>query len=101
MSKQRAPTVELGTIRWLVENYFRSKTFLSQSPVTRKDKRSVLNRYCDVVGHVAFKKLRKSDIEASQMKRAKTPGAADKLVKYLKAMFNWAIGAEIATSKPR
>ncbi|XUM51113.1 tyrosine-type recombinase/integrase (plasmid) [Rhizobium sp. YTU87027] len=34
------------------------------------------------------------------MKRVGTPGAADKLVKYLKALFNWAISAELATFNP-
>ena len=52
------------------------------------------------MGELPFKKIRKSDIEASQMKRSGTPGAADKLVKYLKALFNWAISAELATFNP-
>jgi len=54
----------------------------SQSPATQKDKKSVLNRYCVNVGDLPFKKIRKSEIEASQMKRSGTPGAADKLVIY-------------------
>lgn len=92
--------LEPGSVRWLVENYYRSKAFQSQAPATKKDKKSVLNRYCDNVGHLPFAKIRKSDIEASQMARAETPGAADKLIKYLKALFNWAIGADLATFNP-
>lgn len=34
------------------------------------------------------------------MARAETPGAADKLIKYLRALFNWAIGADLATFNP-
>jgi integrase len=94
------PRIEPGTISWLVEHYYRSKVFRQQAVATQRDKMSVLDRYCENVGHLPFKKLRKSDIEASQMKRSETPGAADKLVKYLKAMFNWAIGAELATFNP-
>lgn len=89
-----------GTVRWLVENYYRSKLFQTYSSATQKDKKCVLNRYCEIVGDLPFKKMRKSDIEASQMKRRSTPGAADKLVKYLKALFNWAIKQEIATFNP-
>lgn len=89
-----------GSVLWLVQNYYRSKAFQSHSPATKKDKKSVLDRYCANVGELPFKKIRKSDIEASQMKRVGTPGAADKLVKYLKALFNWAISAELATFNP-
>ena len=92
--------LEPGSVRWLVETYYQSKTFQSQSSSTQRDKMSVLNRYCSNVGELPFKRIRKSDIEASQMKRKETPGAADKLVKYLKALFNWAIGAELTTFNP-
>jgi hypothetical protein len=34
------------------------------------------------------------------MKHSGTPGPADKLVKYLKALFNWAISAELVTFNP-
>ena len=36
--------LEPGSVRWLVETYYRSKAFQSQSPATQKDKKSVLNR---------------------------------------------------------
>jgi len=93
-------TIEVGSIRWLVEKYYRSKAFQNHSLATRSDKRSVLGRYCDGVGHLPYRRLRKSDIEASQMKRKGTPGAADKLVKYLKALFNWAIASDLADTNP-
>jgi integrase len=92
--------LEPGSVQWLIETYYRSKAFQRQAPATQKDKKSVLNRYCANVGELPFKKIRKSDIEASQMKRDATPGAADKLVKYLKALFNWAIKADLATFNP-
>lgn len=100
-SKSTSPArVQEGTVRWLVEIYYRSKLFQTYSAATKNDKRSVLNRYCTLVGDLPFKKMRKSDVEASQMKRSGTPGAADKLVKYLKALFNWAIKEGIATFNP-
>ena len=92
--------VQEGTVLWLVETYYRSKLFQTYSAATKNDKKSVLNRYCALVGDLPFKKMRKSDVEASQMKRSQTPGAADKLVKYLKALFNWAIKEGIATFNP-
>lgn len=89
-----------GSIAWLFHRYYASKDFLTHSPATRRDKQSVLNRYMDVVGHLPFKKLRRSDVEGSQMKRAQTPGAADKFVKYLKVLFNWAIKEGLTDFNP-
>ncbi len=92
--KKRPNSWPPGTIGWLFGQYQRSKTFLEQKAATQRDKHSVLGRYCDTVGHLPFQSLRKSDVEASQMKRRETPGAADKLVKYLRALFNWALAQE-------
>lgn len=92
--------LDKGSVRWLVENYYQSKIFQCHTSATQKDKKSVLNRYCSNVGDLPFKKIRKADIEASQMKRRGTPGAADKLVKYLRALFNWAISNGLTTFNP-
>ncbi len=93
-------TLESGSIAWLIHQYYQSSEFLAYSPATQKDKQSVLNRYMDAVGHLPYNKLRRSNVEASQAKRAKTPGAADKLLKYLKRLFNWAMDKNLATFNP-
>jgi hypothetical protein len=80
------------TFYWLVDQYFKSAEFKRFDPVTTQpDKRSVLNRFCKTAGPLPFASLRTEDVEASRDKRAATPGAADKLVKYLRSLFNWAI----------
>lgn len=79
------------TFYWLVDQYFRSELFHRFDRLTQADKRSVLNRYCETAGSLPYKALRTEDVEASRDKRVNTPGAADKLVKYLRALFNWAI----------
>ena len=95
-----SPRIIPGSVRWLIEEYYRSKEFMLLAASTRSDKKSVLNRYCNNIGDLPFKKIRRSDIVASQMKRRETPGAADKLVKYLKTLFEWAIHTERATFNP-
>ncbi len=90
-TEKRSDEWKPGSIGWLFFQYQRSKTFQEQDKATQRDKHSVLGRYCEAVGHLPFQKLRKSDVEASQMKRRETPAAADKLVKYLRALFNWAL----------
>jgi integrase len=88
------------TFYWLVDHYYRSPKFKRFDPLTQADKRSVLDRYCKTAGNLPYEALRKEDVEASQEKRRSTPGAADKLVKYLRSLFVWAIKNKLATFNP-
>ena len=88
------------TFYWLVDQYYRSPKFKSFDPLTQADKRSVLDRFCQTAGNLPYASFRKKDVEASQDKRRDTPAAADKLVKYLRALFAWAIKKELATFNP-
>jgi integrase len=88
------------TFYWLVDKYYRSNEFKRFDPLTQADKRSVLDRFCQTAGNLPYAALRKEDVEASQDKRRATPAAADKLVKYLRALFAWAIKNKHATHNP-
>jgi integrase len=88
------------TFDWLVDQYFKSAKFKNFDPSTQADKRSVLNRFCRTAGNLPYVAFRKKDVEASQEKRRDTPAAADKLVKHLRALFEWAIKNEHATLNP-
>src|ERR1035437_3396123 len=88
------------TFFWLVDQYFRSDVFKRYDKLTQSDKRSVLNRYCETAGALPYAALRKEDVERSRDKRSSTPGAADKLVKYLRTLFNWAIDKKLAMFNP-
>lgn len=95
----KAPPKE-DTFDWLVDQYIRSEKFQKFDPATQRDKRSVLNRFCEAAGPLPYRKYRRQDMEASQFKRRDTPGAADKLVKVMRALFNWAIAKGYATVNP-
>jgi integrase len=100
-SKPAVPTTPREkTFYWLVDQYYRSSKFRSFDPLTQADKRSVLNRYCETAGNLPYASCRKDDVEASQDRRRKTPGAADKLVKYLRSLFAWTIDKKLATFNP-
>lgn len=88
------------TFNWLVDQYFRSAEFERYDELTKADKRSVLNRYCETAGELPYGAMRKEDVEASRDKRASTPGAADKLVKYLRVLFKWAVDKKHAQHNP-
>ncbi len=79
------------TFDWLVDQYYRSNEFKRLELMTQSDKRSVLSRFCATAGPLPYKKFRQQDVANSQLKRKATPGAADKLVKVLRALFNWAM----------
>jgi len=88
------------TFYWLIDQYYRSSKFKGFDRLTQADKRGVLNRYCETAGNLPYASCRKEDIEASQDKRRQTPGAADKLVKYLRSLFAWAIDKKLASFNP-
>jgi hypothetical protein len=88
------------TFYWLADQYYRSPKFKSFDQLTQADKRGVLDRFCQTAGDLPYAALRKEDVEASQDKRRATPAAADKLVKYLRSLFVWAIEKKIATFNP-
>lgn len=89
------------TFNWLCDQYYRSGEFRRFDPKTQADKRGVLDRFCaGGAGDLPYAALRRRDVERSRDKRAETPGAADKLVKYLRALFTWAIKKELATINP-
>lgn len=85
------PVARQDTFNWLFDQYYRSPIFMKFDPATQKDKRSVLGRFAEAAGELPYKKYRREDMERSQHARAATPGAADKLVKVLRAVFNWAM----------
>jgi integrase len=88
------------TFYWLVDQYYRSDVFKRFDKLTQADKRGVLNRFCETAGALPFASLRTEDVERSRDKRSATPGAADKLVKYLRTLFNWAIVKKHAAFNP-
>jgi integrase len=88
------------TFYFLVDKYYRSNKFKSYDALTQADKRSVLDRFCQTAGNLPFAAYRKEHVEASQDKRRATPAAADKLVKYLRTLFEWAIKNKYATFNP-
>ena len=99
-AKVQPKTHREKTFFWLVVQYLRSPIFEKYDSSTQADKRGVLNRFCEGAGDLPYSAYRKEDVERSRDKRSSTPGAADKLVKYLRVMFTWAIKAKHMTQNP-
>lgn len=99
---KKAQTPREETFNWLFDKYYSSAAFKKFEADTQRDKRSVLGRFAEKAGELPYKKYRKEDMEKSQQARKDTPGAADKLVKVLRAVFNWAKNQKpaLATHNP-
>lgn len=89
-----------GSFQWALNRYYASSLFKGHEPATQRDKRSVLDRYAVNAGPLPLAAFRRSDIEKSRDKRRQTPGAADKLVKYLKAFFAWCVLEGLLKANP-
>ena len=87
-----------GSLRWLVEMYFRSKVFARLNDLTQSERRSVLNRIVVQHGEKPFARMEPRHVEAIRDEVDGEP--ANKRVKCLRYLFKWAISAEHAKRNP-
>jgi hypothetical protein len=86
-----------GTLWWLVELYFASPEF--QNLQSQRRRRAIFERCLSVVHHGTGKEMRHcplNQLSAAKIKAIRdaatdTPGAANKRLQYLSAMFGWAV----------
>ncbi|WP_162150942.1 site-specific integrase [Ahrensia sp. 13_GOM-1096m] len=97
---EEVPADDNYSLNFLLKQYFASQKFRKQKAVTQRDKRSVLEKYAAEHGHRPYRGFTRKHLQMSVSKRADTPAAADKLIKYLKAVFNWAIIEDLAEKNP-
>nr|WP_246252063.1 integrase [Ancylobacter pratisalsi] len=89
-----------GSFQYALTRYYASPLFKGHEAATQRDKRSVLDRYAVNAGPLPLAAFRREDIEKSRDKRRERPGAADKLVKYLKAFFAWCERERLIAANP-
>jgi integrase len=87
-----------GSFRWLAEMYFRSKVFARLNDLTRRERRSVLNRISDKHGDKPFALLEPRHVDAIRDEVDGEP--ANKRVKCIRYLFKWAIGTHHAKRNP-
>lgn len=97
---KKADAADTTSLNFLLKQYFASDDFKKSAAVTQRDKRGVLEKYAREHGHRPYKGFARKHLEMSLAKRSATPGAADKLIKYLKTVFMWAIAEGLTTVNP-
>lgn len=94
------------TLRWLVEQYYKSAVFVALAPDTRKMRRRALDRLCESLqgstprGQLPFAQMERKHVIQIRDERAETPEAAKNLLKFIRHMFNWALDAGHARNNP-
>jgi integrase len=96
----RAPrSAARGTLRWLCQQYFQSREWASSAPATQRGKRGILEAVCELHGDkpVALMETRHVKMLRDEKKSA---GAANKRLKVLRRLFQWAVEEELLSRNP-
>lgn len=96
----RASRVSQDSLEWLVSQYFASMEFLSLKEATKVDKKSTLNRVVQNAGPMKYKSITRRHIVDGRDERKDHPAAANKFVKQMRCIFEWAIENELADENP-
>lgn len=99
-SGKRSPYVKVHSLEWLANLYMASAEFQQAKPATQIQRRSILNGITKEHGHRDCRTLSKEAVQAGRDKRAKTPGAANNMIKVVKALYAWGIEAGLVTNNP-
>ena len=89
-----------GSLRWLVEQYYRAPKFTSLHESTRSVRGAILDGICSEFGTLPFARMETKHIALKiRDPKAATPEAANGRVKALRAVFAWATHEEVGIAK--
>jgi integrase len=89
-----------GTFNHLALEYFSSPDFLRLRPHTRHVYRLVIERFLSGHGHRLVREMIRDDVKRIVASKANTPGAANDLLKKIRALIRFAIESGIRTDDP-
>jgi integrase len=110
-----AETTATGTkaensLDWLCDRYYKSPKFRELEENTKRNTRAILHEICNIdsfqgkkirrLGTLPFARLSKVHVVGLRDMRADKPGVANDRVGKIGALFNWAIGNDLAKLNP-
>ena len=95
-----APESDPRTLAWLVAQWRRSSDWASKRHSTRRQRENVLYHVLEKSGRVPFKSIRKEHIVDGRERRQATPFAANNFIKTVRALFRWAVDANLLDEDP-
>ena len=103
-SRQRAA---IGTLRWLIAQYYGSAEFKRLEPHTQHVRRLILDRLCQSTdangvrrGDKPYAQMEARNVRILRDEKAATPEAANQVVKMLRQVFAYAVVADLAKGNP-
>ncbi|MBK8160870.1 MAG: tyrosine-type recombinase/integrase [Rhodospirillaceae bacterium] len=107
LAGETAPRLEIGadrskpgTIAALVAAYFASSDFQGLAPSTRITYRNIIERFRAEYGALPVNRLERRHIRAMIEKRAKTPAAANNLLKRIRSLIRFALAIDMIEVDP-
>lgn len=90
----------VGTMRWLVDEYLRSATFKGLAQATQGARRNILKVMLKTASDVRVRDITEETIRAARDRRADTPAAANSFMKAMSHLFSFAIEYKHAIKNP-
>ena len=93
-------TRKAGSLRWLIEHYYRSAEYRLLGKGTRRVRKGILDWLCEDHGSKPFAFMEPQHVRALRDQKADFPEAANARVKALRQVFKWAVEAGRADRNP-
>lgn len=107
--QNRSKPAPVGTLGWLVASYVAAAEFRALDLVSQRTRRGILEKCLleprqpgssDLMALCPLEQLAAPHILMLRDRRAEKPGSANNRLKYLSAMFGWAVGRGILRANP-
>lgn len=95
-----AKRADAGTLDWLWNRYRETGAWTGLSLATRKQRENIMRSVLETAGDVPFNEISRKKIVEGRDRRALTPSMARHFVDTMRAIFEWAVDAEIAKTDP-
>jgi integrase len=89
-----------GTVAWLWERYRETGAWTGLKLATRRQRENIMRSVLEVAGDVPFTEITRKKIVEGRDRRSATPTMARHFVDTMRAMFEWAVDAEIVKTDP-
>jgi len=97
---QPRPKAGGGTLAWLVARYKESTAWRALSLATQRQRDNIYNHVLESDGDQPFAGFQRKHILAGRERRAETPHQANNFLKSMRAVWDWAVDAEVAKTNP-
>jgi len=99
-AERRLPA-KSGSLRWLIEQYYRSADFRQQlDPSTQRVRRGILDSLCEIHGDKPYARMEPRHVRKQRDDKAEFPEAANARVKAIRQVFKWAVDTGHAERNP-